>query len=85
MTKQKVSARTQFLIDWLDKNNARCLWEKKISPTVKVAGYMINGRIAIVSSYDGGFSGWDIFTSGNSNDTGATLCDAEQRLMIGSD
>jgi len=84
MTKQKVTPRTQFLLDWLEKNNARCCWEKRISPTVKVTGYMINGRIAIITAYEGGFAGWDIFTSGNSNETGATLRDAEQRLGIES-
>lgn len=80
--RRKESARTTLLRDWLERYSARPLWEKRISPTVVVSAYMIGGRIAIVTAYGGGFDGWDIYTAANTNETGVTLRDAEQRLGL---
>jgi hypothetical protein len=65
---------------WLDKHDARCSWSHELPNGTLVAGWIINGRVAVTMRFPKG--GWDIYTGSPAVDVPNTLTDAEQRLGL---
>lgn len=68
--------------DWLDRVNARALWEQRVKGIGLLAAYAVNGRVAIVQTYDrtGGF---EVFVpASQSGRIDATLAAAEVALGL---
>jgi hypothetical protein len=80
------------LKEWLDKHDARCLWQapqnpqpsdadSDWTPVAYVEGWRIRARQFILIVY-ANKGGWDIFTPADSQIIDASLLDAERRLGI---
>ena len=72
---------------WLDKHNARCLWQtttdqKPASVTNSMVEYWALGSAVCIIVVHPSSAGWDLFTPGADVDANATLADAEKRLGL---
>jgi hypothetical protein len=68
------------LRDWLNKHNAKCIWQHWDSAH-SIEGWTIAGNLFIINIYSDN-RGWDIYTGQASIDVTDTLKDAEKRLGI---
>ncbi len=84
---ESAEARKRVLQEWLDRKQARCLWQIDTSNQEghtkgsSLTAYMINGRVCIVQMFNGG-TAWDIYTASPSVRWSDTLIDAERRLGL---
>jgi hypothetical protein len=76
----KPDPRQAELDAWLDKHNARCMWDRKLPNGTIFAVWQIGNGIAVTMRYANG--GWEMFTGCGDGRIGATLADAEERLGL---
>ena len=66
---------------WLEKHNARRLWQSTVKGIGYVTAWNVNGRVVLVLEYKDK-RGWELFTALDTNEIDATLSDAEGRLGL---
>ncbi len=81
------------LRDWLDKHDARCMWQTPREPKPYDVSYdwepqayiecwMIAGHQPFILTIHNNKMGWEIYTNGNTPKVSETLADAERRLGL---
>lgn len=74
-------ARRKKLDEWLDRHNARLMWQESVPNIGRVQCYFVFGQILLVLLYDHQDGAWDMFIQpALSAKSGATLNEAEETL-----